>query len=147
MTQTFYLKGNNTGIARVDGVALGAKNVAGSFTGFGLPYGQKPTKFGLDTTSNFVYAGETAAGQCLYLGAFPNADGTAAIKPATQGQAGQTPIQCTVVVDVLLCNVNVNGALYHDLELLSYTKNQYELGISPSGALGPIVSLVLSDSA
>ena len=131
ISQKFYLKGNATGIKKIDGVFLGTRPKANTYTGFSLPYGQVTQIFGYDNKSAFVYAGTNGAGQPLLLGGFPQSDGTLAIKPALAGETGQQPIECTIVAKTLLCGVILNGQNYNKLVISDYNNDgNYELSMS-----------------
>jgi hypothetical protein len=123
---------------------LGSRPVVNTYTGFNLPYGQVARLFGYDPKSAYVYAGTNGAGENLILGAFAKSDGTAAVKPALKNEPGQSPIECTVIAHTLLCGVNVNGVLYHDLLAADYNNDgNYELAIGPSSSGHTVVALVV----
>jgi hypothetical protein len=143
VTEHFYLKGNATGLKKVDGVYVGTRPLVNTLVGFGLPYGQKVTQFGYDPKSALLYTGFTASGQPLLLSGVLRKDGTAALKTATKGEKGSEPIECTVLAETLLCGAIINGVNYNKLVLEDFKSDgNYEVALS--AVFATAVQLVVS---
>jgi len=133
VTEQFYLVGNSSGLAKVDGVKLGARPVKSAYVGWGLPYGQKPQLFGYDNSTLRLHAGTTAKGEALVLAAFEQPDGSAAVRTAVDGEPNASILECEIITNLIFCVSEPGGVNHNDFTPTDYNGDgHYELAIDQS---------------